>query len=83
MQRHLEVSMLIENTKHRFSKLAALGFGAIALGTVALPMAAQAQVYVDLGPVGIGVAPPTPYYYHYRYWGYPGPYYGPYGYYRW
>lgn len=75
--------MLIKSDKRRFHKLGALAVGALALGVMAVPMTAKAQMYFDFGPVGVGVGPPAPYYYHHRHWGYPGYYYGPYGYYGW
>jgi hypothetical protein len=75
------VIMTNDNSKRRLGKLGTLAVGALALGAVTLPAVAQAQVYFDVGPYGVGVGVPGPYYYpHYHhYWG-PGYYYGPYRY---
>jgi hypothetical protein len=77
--------MLINNRNRQFSRLGALAVGAMALGLTAVPLTAKAQVYFDAGPVGVGIGPPEPYYYHHNYWrGSPGYFYGrPYGYYGW
>jgi hypothetical protein len=68
----------------RLNRLAVATVAALALFTAAAPLApAMAQVYFGIGPFGVAVAPPSPYYYGPYYDPYWGPYYGPYYYPRW
>jgi len=64
------MSLVTRNRK--FYWLGSAAIGALALGTIALPLTpAQAQIGIHVGPVGVGIGGP-----YYGYYG-PGPYYGP------
>ena len=72
-----------KNTR-RFHWLGSTAVTALALTAIALPLKpANAQIGVEIGPVGIGVGPYYgPGYYHPYHWGYydpAGPYYYGYG----
>jgi hypothetical protein len=63
----------------RFHWIGSAAVGALALTAIAVPLTpANAQIGVQVGPVGVGVGPYYGYYHPYH-WGYYGP--GPYGYY--
>ena len=86
--------MTMSTRNRRLSYLGTLAIAAVSLAAMAIPLApAKAQIGVQVGPYGFGVAPPPPAYvyrpysppYPYAYYGsryYRGyPYYGyPYGY---
>ena len=78
--------MSITGNSRRANRLGVALVSLVALGALAIPLApAKAQAWVQIGPFGVGVSPPAPYYYygypyyhhypHYRhYYGYPYPY---------
>jgi len=75
--------MTMSTRNQRASYLATLAIAAISLATTAIPLApANAQIGVQVGPFGFGIAPPPPAYTYHPYSPpYPYTYYGP-GYYR-
>ena len=72
--------MKITNQYRRFSRLGAAAVSLVALGALTLPLTpANAQAWVQVGPLGIGVGAPAPYYYYgypYRHYYYRHYYYG-------
>ena len=80
--------MTMSTRNRRSSYLASLAIGAVSLTAMTIPLApANAQIGVQVGPFGFGIAPPPPAYtyhpysapYPYAYYGqryYPGYFYG-------
>jgi uncharacterized membrane protein YccC len=59
----MEVMMTMSTRNQRASYLATLAIAAISLAAMAIPLApAKAQIGVQVGPFGFGIAPPPPAY---------------------
>jgi len=76
--------MTMSTRNRRCSYLPTLAISAAGLAAMAIPLApAKAQIGIQVGPFGFGIAPPPPAYTYHPYSppAYPYTYYGP-GYYR-
>jgi hypothetical protein len=65
--------MITDKRNRRFKPIGLAAVAALSLGTLTVLFTpAKAQIYFDVGPVGVGIGPPPGYYYP------PYPYYRPY-----